>query len=457
MSRSLLLRLVPLIIWIALVLPAVLTGLVGPSEGWDQDFYHRPVVQILSAQLPSLNFNDFGSATTPGYHVVLAVIHRLGASDLELRLLSSLFGLAAAVALCRVVTRLSNEAFGAVASAVLLLMPYVMSSAVFLTTDDLALFGVTLAVAAAVDSARAGSTSSTLVRSVTWSCAASIVRQVLLWTAGLQVLAVLMRWMAGDERRPLRALTWASIAMLPAVALIGWFVWIWGGLVPPGFQRTVSAGINFATPIYALALMSCWGGCIAAAHPQFFRALRSRRALLCGLCALGLALLTVTAPDSPPLGTRWGGILWNIAARFPVIGGRSLVLVTMAAAGGVVIGTILEIAARHPRRSEAWTALSALALGVVAQMANTLCFERYLAPIVIVCTALAIAPLLQEFQSKATTSLDSERGVSVVTVRLRWPLLAALVGLCLSVSEVHMKLGDPSAPPPRPDEFRPTL
>ena len=134
-----------------------------------------------------------------------------------------------------------------------------------------------------------------------------------------------------------------------------------------------------------------------------------------------------------------------------------MVLVTMAAAGGVVIGTILEIAARHPRRSEAWTALSALALGVVAQMANTLCFERYLAPMVIVCTSLAIAPLLQEFQSKATTSLDSERGVSVVTVRLRWPLLAALVGLCLSVSEVHMKLGDPSAPPPKPDEFRPTL
>ncbi len=460
MSRSLLLRLVPVIIWTALILPAVLTGLIGPSEAWDQDFYHRPVVHILSAQLPTPNFNDFGSATTPGYHLVLAVLHRVGASDLELRLFSSLFGLAAAVVFCRVVTRLSNEAFGAVASAVLLLMPYVMSSAVFLTTDDLALLALILALAAAIDSARVGSTTPTLVRSAVWSCAASVVRQVLLWTAGLPFLAVLLRWLAGNERHPLRALMWATIAMLPALALVGWFVWSWGGLVPPGFQRTVSAGINPATPIYALALVSCWGACIAAAHPQFFRALRSRSALLCGLGALLAALLVVTTPDAPPLGTRWGGIVWNVAGRFPVIGGRSIVLVPMALVGGVVIGAILNIAARHPRRSEAWTALSALALGVVAQTANTLCFERYLAPMVIVCVALAIAPLLQECDATATTtaSRDALRTDSAkVTVRLRWPLFAALVGLCLSVSEVHMKLSDKSPPPPRPDEFRPTL
>ncbi|MFZ9914298.1 MAG: hypothetical protein ACO3IB_03035 [Phycisphaerales bacterium] len=446
MKRAVLVRLAPVIVWLLAILPFVFTGKIGPSEAWDQDYYHRPVIKILSGQLPTPDFSNFGSATTPGYHLFMAVLDRLGADDLGLRLVSSLFGLAAAVVLARVVARLSrSEPLGAVAGVAFLLNPYVLSSAMFLTTDDLALLLMVLALASAVDSARQGSNRHTLFRAMAWSTGAAAVRQVLLWTAGLAWIGALMRSIVGKEPRPLRALSLAALSMLPAIALVAYFAWTWGGLTPPGFQGVIPVGFNPAPPVYMLALLGCWGACAAACHPRFLEAIRTRWAVSGAAAALVWASLVPTSPDAPPDGRRWGGILWSVAERLPVVLDRSLLVVVLAAAGGAVAGAVLWLARGNARRSETWTALAALALCTIAQMANSFCFERYLGPFAVVCIFIGVAPLVSE---------EAKLGRRP---RFAGPLLAALVGLVLSVMSVHAKLDDVGPPPPRPDEFRPQL
>jgi|GEM_PF-4041446 len=75
------------------------------------------------------SFVEYGSATTPGYHLLLAVIDRLGADDFSIRIVSSLFALSAAVLLSRVVTRVSTPELGAVSSLLFLLNPHAHGSA----------------------------------------------------------------------------------------------------------------------------------------------------------------------------------------------------------------------------------------------------------------------------------------------------------------------------------------
>lgn len=442
----LLLGLLPVVAWIVLVLPVVLSGLVGTPSAWDQDYFHRPVIYILSAGLPFPSFVDYGSATTPGYHLLLAVLDRIGADDLTLRLVSSLFALGASVVLARVVTRLSTPEFGAMSGLMLLLSPCVLGAAIHLSTDALALLLLTLALAAGIDIARDGIAGNSVVRGVVWSCAVSMVRQVLLWSAGVPFLAILARVCAKSEPRPWRALVITGLMNVPAILLVGGFVLLWKGLVPPGFRIIHSSGLNPAAPIYALALVGCWGAVVAAAHPRFFAALCSRAAVIGALVGGACALLVQSSYDGPHEGIRWGGTLWTIARYTPVFMDRSIVIVTLSFCGGAVIGAILKLAQGHPRRAECWTMLLALALGAGAQSFNSKCFERYLLPIVLILVPMAVAVLLP---------VQREEAPHTPRIRLRYPLFGLLLLIGISTADFYMRLGRENPPPPLPHEFRP--
>ncbi len=444
--RTLWFGVLPVVAWLVLVLPVVCSGLIGTASAWDQEYFHRPVIHILSAGLPAPSFFDYGSATTPGYHLVLAVLDRFGADDLALRIVSSLFALAASVVLARVVARLSTPAFGALSGLLFLLNPYILGSAMHLSTDAFAFLFLILAIAAGIDIARDGVSMRVAVRGMVWSCAAAMVRQVLLWCAGIPFLAVLLRIGAGLESRKLRALAVTSVMNLPGVLLVGAFVVLWEGLIPPGFRIIHGSGVNSTTPIYVLALVGCWGALIAAVHPSFFVAVRSKQAILCGIGAGCLALLVKSSYDGPHDGIRWGGTLWTVARYTPVIMERSIVIVALAVCGGAVIGAILRLAQGHPRRVECWTALLALALGSLAQTLNTKCFERYALPVVLIVIPIAVGVLLPAVGAEKVPSARA---------RLRFPLAALCLLFIVATADIYLRLGRENPPPPLPHEFRP--
>ena len=66
-------------IHLGLALVAILAGITGASEWFDQRDYHLPVILEFARTLPTPDLSDYNSATTPGYHLLMAVAVRAGA------------------------------------------------------------------------------------------------------------------------------------------------------------------------------------------------------------------------------------------------------------------------------------------------------------------------------------------------------------------------------------------
>ena len=179
------------------------------------------------------------------------------------------------------------------------------------------------------------------------------------------------------------AAAWTALALIPALAVLGGFAWIWHGL-QPGSQRPLVSGMNPACPVMALAVAGCLG--------VFFLPLSANRlkgrgwvrwavggAIICGV----FAALIPTSYDYDA--GRYSGI-WNIARRLPGFGDRSPFMITLAALGGAVI--LLWLAALSPRERWIWAA-AALAFGL-SQFATHNAFQRYDEPMILIAAALSL-------------------------------------------------------------------
>lgn len=376
-------------------LVGILTGLEGTSEWYDQAHYHLPVIERFAAELPSPTLSDYQSATTPGYHLVLAAALWVGAGPLGLHLFNAMFGVALIGALAYCIGRLSGWKSGVAAGALLGLSPYTLSGSIWLNTDNLGLLLVACALFVALPIAGGASKGvGTMVgRSAALAAIGVMVRQILAYAAAIPLAALVARSI-GERRWPSRRDCALGVAALaPAVLVVACFAWLWQGLVPPSFRGYHGAGANPVTPIYALALIGVWGTLVFSGIRGFPTELLSRRMLLLGLVAGGLSMLVETDYVQD---VRWGGVLWTLAKAMPAPGGRSVVIVPLAALGAASLGAFIRIAVS--RRDAAtggapFLPMFVLAAAIAAQTANQQCFERYLQPSVVLMCAVSAALL----------------------------------------------------------------
>ncbi len=375
----------------ALAIAAIALSIEGTSEWFDQQDYHLPVIEAFAAQLPAVDLHDYKSATTPGYHLLMALLVRAGTAPLALHLVNALFG-GACVALCTLlVARRTRVTVAVAVGCTLAASPYVLSSSVWLTTDNCGLTMLLAAFAAALGIAE-GSARFPLRHGVAvalFACVAASVRQIFVYTGAFAGAAVVARACARRSWPKLSDLALAALALLPACVLVIVFVRLWGGLVPPSFRAYHGTGANPVTPIYVLALVGIWGMSSFLAMPGFLRELCSRRMLLLALAA---AVIASTVESSYIVHVRFGGILWTVASKLPAPMGRSVVIVPLAAVGAAALGAYLRLWARSSDgagRGVGAFALLALVGMTVAQTANQQCFERYLQPLVFAFCALA--------------------------------------------------------------------
>src|SRR5690606_37961413 len=64
------------------------------SEASDALKYHLPVIREMAAEWPRVDIVNYRSATSPGYHLVMAAALKAGASEPALRWLNLLAGCA---------------------------------------------------------------------------------------------------------------------------------------------------------------------------------------------------------------------------------------------------------------------------------------------------------------------------------------------------------------------------
>lgn len=437
----------------ALGLVAVLASGVERGRGaFDQINYHEPAILRFAEEMPRPDVSDYLSATTPGYHILLAGVARWGSDSLVvLRAVGAVF----TVGLLAVFTRWLTPRAGVLAALAMGLCltgsVYVFEAGVYLLPDNAAWFGVLGVVLIAL---RPRVDRVTLVGGGMVLLALVLVRQNHLWVAGVLWAAGWLgselhaeRGSLGEVRalftRPgprLGRMGVVFLATLPAIGAVAWFVWVWGGLTVPIYHGYMH-GSNPSTPSFILAQIAV----IAVFHAGYWGpgALRLMRQgpwvlVLAGLLGAALAIApetTYTVDEG-----RYGG-LWGIAARAPVVFGHSSSLIVALSACGAAALAAWLAGVTHRQR---WVLIAALAGFTLALTNVQNAWQRYHEPMLLMLAGIMSALIVLRERSVGQNE-NSSAG--------RWSRRARAAGptalvLLLSATTAHRFVRAPEADPP---------
>ncbi len=379
----------------------VLAGWQSSRAAFDAGAYHLVVIEGFARTWPAADVSDYLSATTPGYHWLLAAAARAGASTTGLELIGALVAAAMVGVLGWWSVRVSRWGPGWLAALPLAASVYVVHAATSVLPDNagwLCVLGVLLLCLRPP-------------RGLGWIVVGAVLlalvlfRQSHAWAAGVLVAA---GWLGvsgallprrdrftADASRKLAGAAAGALAALPAVVALAIFVWIWGGLVPPTFagqagseHPNVQSQLSLVAPGFILMLVGLYAPFFAGWWWGGLRA-SPRRALVFavvgGAVGLGLALV---GPSTFSLEAGREGGFWRIIRAGPVVGGRtSVVLVALSVLGGVMAGAC---GSALPARQR-WLLLIALGGFAAAQVVNANTWQRYYEPFVLMLLGAASA------------------------------------------------------------------
>lgn len=430
----------------AIFLPAAALILAGNNAGrgaWDATVYHEPFIRQLATNWPRFDLTNPLTATTPGYHILLATLDRFGpGSTTALRIASALIGAGLLAALAARLARSVRPLDAFLLSLPLAASIYTFQSAAWLLPDNLAWIAVLWIITLCLRDPpgwRRIAIAGVLLAALVFT------RQVHLWAAGVIWLAAWLGVRSTDpglfSRMPARiSRTLAGVLItLPAIIIVALFVRHWGGLTPPRFQSDMSGG-NPATPAFILvqaAVLTIGFG--PWLLPAVLRAARDHAGILLGAMAAGLLLAIIPETTTNPDAGRYSG-WWGINQHAPVLLGRTSLLFVIGAPIGaaVLAGPLLAI----PHRAR-WTLLGALIAFSAAQSATFYSWQRYHEPFLIIL--LAILAAMQPEDLRQTP-----------LARLRLPAMLVYCALLGSISALAVR-GEPVAPgtPPPPKHTNP--
>ncbi len=433
---------------------------------FDQDLFHLRVIRQFASELPSPDLSNYLSATTPGYHLVLSVFVRLlDPAESTLRLFGAVFSVWLVLALfgaalgrhSRVADGLSRGSIirhGLVSGALvlpLLASSYVIQSAMYLLPDNAAWLLVLITMLLALGVTRAAVGARALVPCAIVLVLLVLTRQIHIWAAAPIWVGALVSAAGslratrrdgdsagetatttdeitfGDLLRaiPSRAVIMSIAATLPAFVVLGYFVWLWGGIAPPLFRAstnpaaasgtadaTAVTGISPATPVLILALVGTFGSfygvwIVRASLERATGLLRKIDGLVETLkvAAIGAGVAGVIAAVPP---TTWStptrkGALWEITRKFEggqVMAGvrlprlvvadhTNVVMWSLAVLGGVVLGVLWRAVDARSR----WVLATGLVAFTCAQSAQALSWQRYVEPFVLIWLVLCVCCL----------------------------------------------------------------
>ncbi|MBY0312031.1 MAG: hypothetical protein K2W85_08175 [Phycisphaerales bacterium] len=403
-------RAVPMVFAGVFLIAAIPLWIVGFSRGkgaFDQFYFHMPAVKRFVMSWPRVDVRDYESATTPGYHVLLAQVARFVSDEPRvLQVVASVFTIGLLWVFGRALAARAKAAgLGAIEAVALGLAlvcsPYVFLPGVWLQPDNAAwllvlalmLIGMRLAGEDRTDRA-----AKLIVLGGILAAVLVLVRQSHLWAVGLLWAGA---WLGAAARGDGLLEPWrrsrmdaivrtasAIIATIPAMVIVALFVRTWGGFTPPMFQKQISGGINWATPAFCLSLIGVYGVFFAAwIWPSVVAWWREAKLGVVSVVVLAMAIaaLPVTTFLYEPRATG----LWNVVRVLEgfgvTIAGRTTPLFLVLAPIGAVVVIALVRSGRGMGR---WIPAAAIAGMITAQTVNPLCWQRYVEPLFLMAIAL---------------------------------------------------------------------
>ncbi len=364
----------------------IVRGVDVGSWGWDHSQYHTQAIQKFAEQLPTPDLVNYASATSPGWHLLLALLLKAGAGFTLLRGVSTLAGVVLLLSATHTAARWVSPRTAACLLLPLAFSPFAVGGSAWITTDVPALACVALSLGAAMGgmaivsgSLTTNSTSAPRPRwmwmAAVWASLGVCVRQPVAW------LAAPIAWRALKQKR------WSALlpALLP-VAILGLFVALWGGLMPPPYRYLHSKGANPAALPLMLALAGCWGLPLllallasargdSAAGANFPWSRLARNATVGAVASLVVAALIPTSMSVDE--GRCFGPLWQLIERVPAPANRSLVMLVLAPLGGASIAGLATLAFHRGAGALATMVLLGLLMATAANMANSQAWQRY--------------------------------------------------------------------------------
>lgn len=419
---------------IALLVPLALIG-AGHNAGraaWDSTVYHEPFIRQLARDWPRFDLSDPLTATTPGYHILLSTLARIGADSTgALRVASALIGAGFIAAVAAWTARRTTARDGVLLTLPLSASLYVLGASAWLLPDNLAWLGVFGVLVLCVHEPR--SWRAILAAAGMLVCLV-LTRQIHLWAAAPIWLAA---WMGVHGTRPglfdqpAQRLGRAGLAFaltLPAFLVVAWFVRHWGGATPPRF-RTDITGVNAATPAFILLQIPIlFVGFFPWLAPALVRALRDHARLMGLAACVGLALAVLPPTIIDRDAGRYSG-WWSLAGVGPALFGRtSPAMLVLAPAGAAILAACLRAVPHRPR----WVLLGALVAFAAAQSSTINAWQRYHEPFLIVLLAMLAALQPADLRSTAFR-------------KARLPAMLSLVAALGTVSAMGLR-GEPVIP-----------
>ncbi|MGH7243304.1 MAG: hypothetical protein ACREJD_07795 [Phycisphaerales bacterium] len=388
--------------FLALALPLIFLGINRGRGASDSLNYHEKAIRTFASQLPHPNLTDYLSATTPGYHLVLAAFARYVSGEQQYLQIASavlsavLIGVLASACAWRM--RRAMNSFGVLAVCLPFICSiYVLSSGVWLLPDNaawLALLGVLLLAL------RRSQNFGTWVAAGTLMVVLVFTRQIHIWAAGVIWLGAWLGAGAARSESPLfsrhdiggRVLprlmrtALAFLFTIPAFVVLYWFYKLWGGLTPPTFKPMHGARIQFAAPAFDLSLLAIAGIFYFEFWRSSLKKLASQQLLLViGAAAAGFVLAIVPSTTEDPAAGRVSGIFHAIKVLAVIAGRTSILIPPLAALGAVIL--LAWLRAMNPRAR--WVMLGAFAGFSIANSVNPQLWQRYHEPFVLMWTILA--------------------------------------------------------------------
>lgn len=395
-----------LLFWVPTL--ATITLSTDQENNHDERLWHLPPIRQIAEKWPAMNLvTDSFSASPPGYHWALAGVSKITGQNLgTLRLLNAGVGFLLIGVLYAWSRSRASHLDSTLLLAPLAASNFIIKSAAWVLTDNA---GLLCAAASVLLALRTGNGCGSRIVASCLAAVTLLVRQINAWILVplfVRNLFVCQGGGARDEDATTRFTVDANgilgvASLIIPVAALGWMFTSWQGLVPPQW-RSANVGLSTCPQAYLFTLQ-------ALVLPFFLSrdvvAVRHWRTelpwVLAGaLGGLGVSVATATSFDYES--GRWGGYLWSVAQRLPVLWERSSFFVVLAPVGCAFVVLMWRAIIRRGRVMEAWVWISSVAAWAGSLVVCRQVFQRYFEPTVLIFALLGVVLSMKENLPRST-------------------------------------------------------
>lgn len=353
----------------------------------DEKRFHYPTILMFMDQFPNLDLVNYYSATTPLYHIILALSGLIvGPSIVRLRLINASISLVCLLTIYWYFSTRGGRAKGIVLSLIFLLSPYYIGPAIRLSTDNAALLFAVVSIF-------------TMERDV-FSFGNSIVtnllilltvatRQLYAWLIGAFLLFHLQKH-CHDLFTKKRIKTVLPI-FIP-VSGLAFFIDLWHGLTPPSFIRHTAWRSNLDAPVYMISLVGLYCNFFCLWLVKSFREARREICFAGALIVMGLGYLLLHPISNEYDRITRGGSLWLASTHLPTILSSSVVFWILFPLGLVYLHLMLRTLVRRKE----YLIIMCFFLWLMANMSSHKTMQKYYEPFTLFFIGYTVAPLRTE-------------------------------------------------------------